>query len=285
MHNFFLLSTKYSDDNQDFLALKQCLPYTPLHEVFYIRMPVTELSIIIPAYNEAAKIAKDMAAVDAFLSAQMPGSEIIVVDDGSTDATLEAARQTAAHLATPCLIEHIDHKGKGSAVRTGVLKSSGKYVLFADSGGCVPFSDAVTGIELIRTGACQIAHGSRKLSHGKIHRHQSRFRQLCSSGFHWFLIQDIKRIGNLTDTQCGFKVYQGDVARQLYAKSRIDGFMFDIELVLLALSQGYTIREFAVHWTCDPDSRLKPLRQSPHILADTIRLKHRFKNFLKAKTV
>lgn len=244
---------------------------------------MTELSIIIPAYNEAAKIAKDMAAADAFLVSRSMSGQIIVVDDGSVDNTSETARQTAKRLATPCIVERVEHKGKGSAVRTGILKSTGDYVLFADSGGCVPFPDVMAGIELIRSGECQVAHGSRKLTQGKIRRHQSWFRKLCSGGFHWLLIPDIKSLTGLTDTQCGFKVYPGDVARKLYSKSGIDGFMFDIEVVLLAIEAGYTIAEFGVHWTCDPDSRLKPVRHSPQILMDTLRLKRRFRRLLQNK--
>ena len=86
---------------------------------------------------------------------------------------------------------------------------------------------------------------------------------------------------HLTDTQCGFKVYDGSAARQLYAESTIDGFMFDIEVILLALSKGYNIGEFPVSWTCDPDTRLKPAHETLRILTDLIHLKRRFGSFLK----
>ena len=168
--------------------------------------------------------------------------------------------------------------GKGRAVRTGVLKSRGDYVLFADSGVCVPFADVLSGLDMIRSGHCQIAHGSRKLSGCHILRPQSVYRKICSRLFHWFLIHDIKLLGNLTDTQCGFKVYSGPVARELYAESRIDRFMFDIEIILLALARGYAIREFAVDWTCDPDSRLKPAKEAFDVFRDVIKLKRQFRN-------
>jgi len=243
------------------------------------------LSIVIPVYNEENKIAQDILAADRFLvSDPLPG-EIIVVDDGSTDQTPAIAEKTAAAIETPCTVERLDtNYGKGRAVRTGVLKSRGHYVLFADSGLCIPFAEALVGLDLIRSGHCQIAHGSRKLSGCHILRPQSMYRKICSRLFHWFLIHDIKQLGNLTDTQCGFKVYSGPAARQLYAESRIDRFMFDIEIILLAMAKGYTIREFAVDWTCDPDSRLKPTKEAFDVFRDVIKLKRQFRTLTSKKT-
>lgn len=241
-----------------------------------------ELSIIIPVFNECRKIQRDMEAADHFLISTGLAGEIIIVDDGSTDNTASVANKVAQSLPTPCRIERLDsNSGKGRAVRTGILKSRGRYVLFADSGVCIPYAQTSRGLELIRSGQCQIAHGSRKLSACNIQRPPSFYRKLCSHLFHWFLIHDIKRLGNLTDTQCGFKVYQGDVARDLYAQSTIDGFMFDIEMTLLALSSGYRICEFDVDWTCDRDSRLKPTHEILHVLRDLVRLKKRFGEFLR----
>jgi dolichyl-phosphate beta-glucosyltransferase len=243
---------------------------------------MTKLSIIIPAYNEQSKIGRDIIAADHFLTSEGICGEIIVVDDGSTDTTAETAREAANDVQSACTVERLDkNSGKGRAVRTVILKRSGEFVLFADSGNCVPYLECKIGIELICSGKCRIAHGSRKLLEGHIVRPQSIYRKICSGLFHWFLIHDIKRLGNLTDTQCGFKVYHGDTARTLYAQSTMDGFAFDIEIILLALSQGLTICEFPVDWTCDPDSRLKPARQAVHVLSDLIHLKKSFKDFLK----
>ena len=237
------------------------------------------LSIVIPVFNEENKIAQDILAADRFLVAENMSGEIIIVDDGSTDQTSVIVEKTAAGIQTPCILERLEQNyGKGRAVRTGVLKSRGDYVLFADSGVCVPFADVLPGLDMIRSGHCQIAHGSRKLSGCHILRPQSVYRKICSRLFHWFLIHDIKLLGNLTDTQCGFKVYSGPVARELYAESRINRFMFDIEIILLALARGYAIREFAVDWTCDPDSRLKPAKEAFDVFRDVIKLKRQFRN-------
>lgn len=139
----------------------------------------------------------------------------------------------------------------------------------------------MTGIELIQSGRCQIAHGSRKMNVSHIHRPQSWYRRLCSSLFHWLLIHDLKELANLTDTQCGFKVYDGDIARCLYPVSTIDGFMFDVEIILLAMKYGYSICEFPVDWSWDPDSRLKPTHEAIKVLRDMIWLKHQYGDVLK----
>lgn len=240
------------------------------------------LSIIIPVFNEKNKISRDILAADRFLASKGLSGEIIVVDDGSTDDTKEIAQQTAETIQSEYIIVSLQkNRGKGCAVRTGILKSRGRFVAFSDSGFCVPYEEFNQGIDMISSGQCQIAHGSRKLAECHIFQPQPLYRQICSRLFHWFLIHDIKRLANLSDTQCGFKIYDGPIARQLYPESTIDGFMFDVEVILLALSKGYNIQEFPVNWTCDPDSRLKPVHEMIRILRDLIYLKRRFGSFLK----
>jgi len=240
---------------------------------------------VIPVFNEQNKISRDILAADQFLTSEGLAGEIILVDDGSKDDTAKIAEKVAQTIQAECVIESLkEHRGKGFAVRTGILKSRGDFVAFSDSGCCVPYEEIQLGVNLISSGRCQIAHGSRKLANGSILQPQPLYRQVCSKIFHWFLIHDIKRVGNLTDTQCGFKVYRGDIARELYSSSQIDGFMFDVEIILLALSQGYNILEFPVNWRCDPDSRLKPLHESWRVFRDLVRLKKRFGKFLADNT-
>ncbi len=242
---------------------------------------MTNLSIIIPVFNEQHKVHQDIVSADRFIASEGITGEIIIVDDGSTDETAVIAKKASDNIQTRLVLERLErNSGKGRAVRTGVLKSQGELVLFADSGNCIPYTDANNGIELILSETYQIAHGSRKLSNCHIYRPQSVYRKICSQLFYWYLIHDIKQLDNLTDTQCGFKIYQGDVARELYAQSSIDGFMFDIEIILLAIANGYNIGEFPVNWTCDSDSRLKPIHESYRIFRDLIRLKKRFGKLL-----
>jgi len=222
-----------------------------------------DLSIIIPAYKESNKICHDVEAASAFLEKARLRGEILVVDDGSPDDTAAAAKRCELPPAVERrVIRYQPQRGKGCAVRTGVLASRGTYVMFADAGLCVPFDNALRGLELIYGGACDIAHGSRKLPDSRIQRPQHLYRRLLSRLFRGFVRLFMDVPGDLTDTQCGFKVYRGDVARKLYGECRSDGFMFDIEVLLRALRHGYKVREFPVEWRCDLDSRLKPARSS-----------------------
>ncbi len=219
-----------------------------------------DLSIVIPAYNEAHKIARDIEAAGSFLVAQRISGEIIIADDGSGDKTV----QTARNLIPPPRIElkvlELEHRGKGSAVREGMKASGGEIAMFADSGVCIPFVDALPMIEGIRSGACEIAHGSRKMKGSVIDRPQTFYRRVLSWGFRRAVLMYMSLPAHLTDTQCGFKVYRGDVARELYGQCRTDGFMFDLEILMRSAKNGYRVCEFPVHWACDPDSRLRPAK-------------------------
>ncbi|MFW6161406.1 MAG: hypothetical protein ACODAJ_01475, partial [Planctomycetota bacterium] len=161
----------------------------------------------------------------------------------------------------------------GCAVRTGMQETSGEFAMFADSGLCVPYLQALRGLELLRGGQCDIAHGSRRLPETHIKRPQSLYRRLCSRAFRRFVFLFMGIPRHLTDTQCGFKLYRGDVARELYAACRTDGFMFDIEVVLRAKQRGYTIGEFPVDWTSDRDSRLHPVRVAWRVFRDLLIIK------------
>lgn len=241
-----------------------------------------DLSIVIPAFEESKKIARDITEAAGFLEAHNFTGEIIVVDDGSRDNTAEAAKNTAVlprgipNGTTNVqldVIRYEKHKGKGYAVRTGIKRSSGDYVMFADSGSCVPYEDTLRGLELLKSDACDIAHGSRKMRGCHIEKTQSLYRRICSRMFHWFVIHDMKIPAEFTDTQCGFKMYKGDVARHLYGEAVTDGFSFDIEIIMRAQIEGYRIKEFPIDWTCDRDSRLSPTRSWRQVLTELLRIR------------
>jgi dolichyl-phosphate beta-glucosyltransferase len=217
-----------------------------------------DLSIVIPAYNEAHKIEKDVAAAAEFLRRQRLSGEVIIADDGSADATAAAARKAPSVGGIPIRVIELPHKGKGSAVRQGILASRGDYVLFADSGLCVPFEDALPALTMLQSGQADIVNGSRKLPDSVISRPQSRYRRILSRMFRLAVRLYMGLPGGLSDTQCGFKIYRGDVARDIYGSCSTDGFMFDLEVLLRAFSRRYRVAEVPVHWTCDRDTRLRP---------------------------
>jgi dolichyl-phosphate beta-glucosyltransferase len=238
-----------------------------------------DLSIVIPAYREAAKVRHDVEAAAAFLVRQGLRGEILVVDDGSPDDTRQAAEDAEVPPEVERrVIRYEPHRGKGRAVRTGMTATRGEYVLFADSGLCVPFANALRGLELLRQGACEIAHGSRKMAGSVLKVPQPAYRRLLSRVFRAVVLDLMGIPHKLTDTQCGFKVYRGDVARELYRDCRSDGFMFDIEVLMRARRRGFTVREFPVEWVCDLDSRLCPARNLFGVLRELVRIKRALRN-------
>jgi dolichyl-phosphate beta-glucosyltransferase len=226
-----------------------------------------DLSIVIPAYNEARKVARDVAAASEFLVANSLSGEIIIASDGSTDGTADVAEKTPAAGGIPVVALRLSHGGKGSALRQGMVRTRGQFAMFADSGVCIPYDDALRGLAMLRADECDIANGSRRLPGSVINRPQTPYRRALSRMFRWTTLRYMGLPGHLTDTQCGFKVYKGDVARELYGQCKTDGFMFDMDILMRAAARNLRIREFPVRWTWDSDSRLKPMR----ILWNTIR--------------
>jgi len=233
-----------------------------------------DLSIVIPAYNEAHKIARDIEAAGRFLIEQGLRGEIIVADDGSADGTADTAQAAATPAGVVLRVLRLKHRGKGWAVRQGMMATRGQYAMFADSGLCVPFEDALPALQLLREGRCDLATGSRKLPQSVIEQPQSLGRRILSWLFRRTVLWFLGLPRDLTDTQCGFKVYRGDVARELFGQSKIDGFLFDLEILLRARRAGYVAREFPVHWACDRDSRLRPARLALRVFRELREVKH-----------
>lgn len=222
--------------------------------IYLIKM---ELSIIIPAFNERKKIGRDIETASSFLKNNHLKGEIIVVDDGSTDNTDEVAKAVRVPKEVELdVVRYDEHKGKGFAVRAGIRRSMGKNVMFVDSGNCVPYKYVLNGLNLLKNATCDIAHGSRKLAESNILVPQTWFRRVTSTIFRWFMMLIFRIPSEYKDTQCGFKIYKGDLARRLYNDCVSDGFLFDIEIILRALKQGLLIKEFPIEWTTDRDSRL-----------------------------
>jgi len=205
-----------------------------------------DLSIVIPAFEEGEKIGRDVKAAAEFLRANRLTGEILVVDDGSSD---------------------------GTKMRTGMKETTGLYAMFADCGLCIPYGNVLQGLEMLRDNACDIAHGSRRHIESDILQDQPWHRRLFSRMFKATVRTMLGVPPELTDTQCGFKIYRGDVARELYGQCISDGFMFDIEVILRAQKKGYRIAEFPVEWACDRDSRLSVTRTPWPVLAELHTLK------------
>ncbi len=218
---------------------------------------------------------RDIKAAEKFILDNNFQGEIIVVDDGSTDDTARIAETVkVSPQESKRIIRSENHRGKGFAVREGIISAKGEYIMFADSGLCIPFDYVLTGLEIIKSGGYDIAHGARKLKESRISVKQPIFRRLIAWIFRQIFIYFLKIPSDLTDTQCGFKIYKGEAARKLYTESVTDGFLFDIEIILRAGKQNYRIKEFPVEWTMDPDTRLSAAKNSFGVLKELLNLKH-----------
>ncbi len=237
-----------------------------------------DLSIVIPAFNEEKKIRHDVEAAAAFIDEEALDGEVIVVDDGSADSTSDEAKQ--AHIPETVKLNVIrleKNRGKGFAVKTGALSSKGDVVLFADSGTCVPYTNALKQMERIRSGELDIAVASRRHKETVILRDRSLQRRVLSWIFRQVAILTTGLPRRFTDTQCGFKIYNGEIARELFAKCWITGFMFELEVLIHALRQGYRVEEFPVEWTCDLDTRLRPTNHAAGVARELLSIRSMMK--------
>lgn len=229
-----------------------------------------QLSVVIPAYNEACRLPSTLEEMVDYLGAHprwLP-AEIVIVDDGSSDATSEvaAATTTADGVTLRCLSSHENH-GKGSAVRRGLATSRGRSILLSDADMATPISE----IDVL-AGAADggVAIGSRALDRTRIETPQPLYRDLMGRIFN--LAVRMLAIGGIADTQCGFKLFDGDLGRALAAVQRIDGFAFDVELLVWARSWGVPVREVPVRWRHVEESRVQPLAHSADMFSDLLRI-------------
>lgn len=234
-------------------------------------MSELDLSIIIPAFNDAHKFSIDVEAADRFLSEESLNGEIILVDDGSTDDTLDRARALQGRYARFRFISYPENRGKGHALARGVESARGRIIMFADAGLCVPYDIARIALTMLALDMCDIAIGSRRMR-GSVKKEQPLYRRIGARG-HAMLVHLLGVPRYISDTQCGFKFYRAPVAKRLFGALVTDGFMFDVEIILRAIQDGCRILEFPVLWSNDPDTRFKPFPGSLGVLRDLARIR------------
>lgn len=222
-------------------------------------MEAMKFSLVLPAYNEAAKLSRDLTALSAFLNTQPFSSEVLIVDDGSEDGTKASAQALVASFPSKNtewrVLGYPKNRGKGYAVRFGIQHATGDIIAFADFGLCVPFRYLLVGREKIG-GGFDFAIASRRVHGARIERPQPLYRRLGSRLF-WWMMRALMGIES-TDTQCGFKIYSRDAARKIFSRVETDGFMFDIEALLIAKQLHLKGTEFPVEWSNDADTRYHP---------------------------
>jgi len=216
------------------------------------------LSIVIPAYNEENRIGRTLTETFDYLDGQNYSSEVIVVNDGSTDHTVETVRNFESRAGGRLrLIENPGNRGKGYSVRNGMLHASGEIALFFDADMATPTSEIVKVIEPIAKGGYDVVFGSRALDRSLIGTHQSLFRETLGRGAN--LVQFAFTGLRFRDTQCGFKAFRREAAQSVFRLQLIEGFGFDPEILFIAKKQGWRLLETSVRWNHIEGSKLNPI--------------------------
>jgi dolichyl-phosphate beta-glucosyltransferase len=212
----------------------------------------TYLSLVVPAFNEAATIARTLGLMRDYLEGRGWAWEIIVSADG-TDGTRERATEFAADDSRFVVIGTPERRGKGRGVREGVLRAKGKLVGFVDADYKTPIGEVEKILPAFDEGF-EVVIGSRRVGDSKIVRPQKLYRRLGSKAFAK-VMRAIVGLHGIQDTQCGFKFFTRDAAQKIFSIQQINGYMFDVEILRIACKLGYGMKEVGVRWQDDGDSR------------------------------
>ena len=229
-------------------------------------------SAVIPAYNEASRIGDTLRCTLDYLLRCAPDSELIVVNDGSTDSTGTVAREVLATAKVQTrLLENFPNRGKGAAVRKGLLASTRSMGLFFDADLSTPLDEIPKVIDPIAKGEVDVAFGSRGLDRSLIGTRQSWRREQGGRVFN--LIVRLATGMPFWDTQCGFKAFRLDVSRPILEAARVDGFAFDVELLYRAYRAGLRLQEIPVRWNHAEGSKIELVRDSLRMFREVVALR------------
>lgn len=233
--------------------------------------PRIRLSVVIPAFEEVARIGPALEQVRGYLCAQPFDSEVIVVVDGGRDGTVDLVRELASGWPALRVLDNGVNRGKGYSVRRGMLAGRGRYLLFSDADLSTPIAEVERLVAALEPGG-DVAIGSRALAGSDVRVRQAWWRQVMGRLFNH--IVRMVAIPDVPDTQCGFKCFRRDAARRIFARQRLARFAFDVELIWIARKLGYRVVEVPVTWVNDPSSRVHPVRDALRMLVDLVRLRY-----------
>ena len=232
-----------------------------------------QLTIVVPAYNEAARLGLSLSKIVEYLSQNHESSELIVVDDGSTDDTADVAQTAVADAGAVStrVIRYEQNRGKGYAVRLGLLSATADVVLFSDADLSTPITEAPKLVDPIRSGEVDVTFGSRALDRSLIGVHQPWRREQGGRLFNLI----VRALTGLPfwDTQCGFKAFRMSVCRPLIESAQIDRFGFDVELIYVAHLAGLRLSEIPVRWNNDAASKVSVVRDSFQMVNEVRRIR------------
>lgn len=229
-----------------------------------------DVSIVIPAYDEEARIEPTIRNTVALLAAQPLRWEIVVVDDGSRDGTVALCERLAAELPGVRVITSVRNRGKGHAVRVGMLAARGQVRVMCDADGSMPATELPRLLAPIADGTCAVAIGSRYAGGVAVERQpvwRRAWSRLCNLVIQKTLVPGVR------DTQCGFKAFTADSARALFSRATIDGWAFDLEVLALAKRMQYVVLEVGVEWKDDKRSKVNPWKDLWKVIREAVTIK------------
>jgi dolichyl-phosphate beta-glucosyltransferase len=264
------MSSSSSDKQSPFSAagLRQIV------ETSYYNWQLPRLSIIIPAYNEERRLPESLRIILKWLdNSEWADSEVIVVDDGSTDKTTNVVREFTKKDPRVRLLCNPGNHGKGYSVRNGMHEGKGDWLLFSDADLSAPIEELPKLFEAVRREDAQIAIGSRALDRGLIGTHQSVFREYAGRFFNLM----VKLITGLPfwDTQCGFKLFRKDAARTIFRRVSLRRFGFDVEVLFVGKLYGFKTVEVPVRWNHVEGTKVSMFRDSADMFLDLLRIRWR----------
>ena len=228
------------------------------------------LSVVVPAYNEEERLPRTLDRLYEYYEAQDYDYNVVVVSDGSTDRTGDIVREFASSHPQFALLEYQPNRGKGYAVRRGMLEAPGDLVLFCDADLATPQEETSKLLGRIKDGA-DVAIGSRPLHESKLEKRQPFLREMLGRAFN-FAVQTLA-VRGIDDTQCGFKLFKRGACQDVFNRCKLDGFSFDFEALLIARDLGYRIDEVPIRWSHQEGSKVVILRDGPRMLRDLVKLR------------
>lgn len=228
------------------------------------------LSVIIPAYNEEKRLLSTLSKICAYLSTKDFPYEIIVVDDGSTDNTLQMVKNFASSNRHIVILINEQNSGKGFSVRKGMLSARGEYVFFTDADLSTPIEEIEKCLPYLINGY-DVVIGSRSMPGSDILVHQPWYREKMGKIFNFMV--NMVLLKGIIDTQCGFKGFKREAVRTVFNRCKIDGFSFDVEALYLSRKYNFKIKEIPIRWENSPLSKVSPIKHSLQMFKDLIGIK------------
>jgi dolichyl-phosphate beta-glucosyltransferase len=228
------------------------------------------LAVIIPAYNEAERIGPTLSRIAEYLTSYPKTWKVTVISDGSQDNTNQVVESFSQSNPNFSLLAYSPNRGKGYAVRRGMLEVQADYILFSDADLAAPIEELIK-LETAISETTPIAIGSRPLKDSKLEIRQPWYREMLGRAFNKAV--QLLAVKGIDDTQCGFKIFRNDVAKDIFSRCKLDGFGFDFESLIIARDLGYQIAEVPIRWSHQEGSKVVLLRDGPRMLRDLLKIR------------